>query len=73
MPLTVRFSSLSMFCLGQIPQLVGSDSSCVTREDLVRMKRNKQLAKNPYTHERFTYTQKVDIEDVLAGIPVIYD
>lgn len=37
------------------------------------MKRNQQLTKNPYTHESFTYTQKQDIDDVLAGIPVIYD
>ena len=73
MPLTVRFISTSMLCLGQVAQTVGSDSSCVSREDLVQMKRNQQLAKNPYTHEGFTYTQKVDIDDVLAGIPVIYD
>ena len=37
------------------------------------LRRTNQLELNPYTRQPFSYAQKIDIADVLRGVPVIYD
>lgn len=46
---------------------------CLSKQDLEGLRRTNQLQLNPYTRVPFTYTQKSDIDDVLRGVPVIYD
>lgn len=46
---------------------------CLSKQDLESLRRTNQLELNPYTRVPFTYTQKIDIEDVLRGVPVFYD
>jgi Zn-dependent protease with chaperone function len=46
---------------------------CLARQDLLELRRRGQLDMNPYTQERFGYAVRIDIEDVLRGVPVIYN
>lgn len=49
------------------------NGKCLSTEDLQSLQRTNQLERNPYTRGPFTYAQKIDIEDLLRGVPVIYD